>query len=887
MANSTIPNLVAVTVPALTDLFGVRQSGDTRDKKLSSAQLKTLIGGVSITGTPANLQVAFWNPDGTAITGNVGLTFDTAALRNLAAGGAIRGGLSNAGGIRNVAASSTVPTLIPRFDDLVTGIGAGALRNLSVILDGDFGTTWQHSTAADNSIRQFHRITTGVTANTTQTQGNGLINGGRFTEVTTVANVDDVITLHNAGGASFLITIMNSGANRLQIFPPVGDTILGNALNASVTLDVNKSMTFYTVDASNWMIVSEPGAGASFPLRGPDGSGAAPTYSFTNDTAVGIYLASSSNLGVKGGGSEWIFQTNRFSGSADGAWMAQGTPAASTALFGPSILDLNTGIGLAAADSLTLVAGGVEGLRVTEAAAAITVQVPGTIQTSNAAGPQMVDEAASINNPTFIPDRADPDTGIGTNGGDTLSLICGGRDILQLKTDGGNQNQLLAGEIGTAILPTYSWFGDTGTGFFKPSAGNVGFATGGSEIWRMSSVVIGALISGGPAFRNEVASVTNPNILPNNADADSGIGQNAVDELSLIAGGFELLRISELGNAFLLSGTDPALDGGDLGLTAGDSGVGATGDGGAVNIEAGASVATAGDGGAVDVKGGAGFFTGKGGTIHHEVGSGGAAGPGTSGDYFVNTTVGLTAAAGLQVPIPGLVSIYGVGRSGAGPAGNLELWGGYASGAGAGSDGGDLLLFGGGQGGGAGAGGNAHLYGGESDTTPGFAELEGGTATVGGPGGAAHVRGGPGFGTNQDGGVTSLIAGAGSAGGGSGGSAFMRGGAGGSGAGSGLGGGAVISGGASLATDGGGGLVSLDGGVGTGTGDGGSISISGGIAGGTGVDGNITLTTSEALALAGTEIGFYATTPIALQTGVAVTIGAVHAALVALGLITA
>ncbi|MEK0325291.1 MAG: hypothetical protein QQN63_06265 [Nitrosopumilus sp.] len=37
----------------------------------------------------------------------------------------------------------------------------------------------------------------------------------------------------------------------------------------------------------------------------------------------------------------------------------------------------------------------------------------------------------------------------------------------------------------------------------------------------------------------------------------------------------------------------------------------------------------------------------------------------------------------------------------------------------------------------------------------------------------------------------------------------------------------------------------------------------------------------------GTNAGFYSTTPIAQQTGVAVTAGGVHAALVALGLITA
>lgn len=52
MANSTIPGLVAVATPALTDLHNVRQSGDTRDKKATSQQLRDLL--FSNTGLSAN-----------------------------------------------------------------------------------------------------------------------------------------------------------------------------------------------------------------------------------------------------------------------------------------------------------------------------------------------------------------------------------------------------------------------------------------------------------------------------------------------------------------------------------------------------------------------------------------------------------------------------------------------------------------------------------------------------------------------------------------------------------------------------------------------------------------------------------------------------------------
>lgn len=44
MANSTKPGLVAVITAALTDLFSVRQSGDTRDKKLTASQLAAFVG---------------------------------------------------------------------------------------------------------------------------------------------------------------------------------------------------------------------------------------------------------------------------------------------------------------------------------------------------------------------------------------------------------------------------------------------------------------------------------------------------------------------------------------------------------------------------------------------------------------------------------------------------------------------------------------------------------------------------------------------------------------------------------------------------------------------------------------------------------------------------
>ena len=82
-----------------------------------------------------------------------------------------------------------------------------------------------------------------------------------------------------------------------------------------------------------------------------------------------------------------------------------------------------------------------------------------------------------------------------------------------------------------------------------------------------------------------------------------------------------------------------------------------------------------------------------------------------------------------------------------------------------------------------------------------------------------------------------------------------------------------------------GGQINITGGAGAsgsaGDADGGAVVLRGGAAAGTGDNGGIDVGGASDL------LGFLGTTPIALQTGVAVTDAAIHAALVALGLITA
>jgi len=82
MADQRVTELVAVVTPATTDIFAVRQAGDTRDKKETIQQIIDLIpagGDVFKVGTPVNNQIGIWTGDGT-IEGVAGLTYDGAAF---------------------------------------------------------------------------------------------------------------------------------------------------------------------------------------------------------------------------------------------------------------------------------------------------------------------------------------------------------------------------------------------------------------------------------------------------------------------------------------------------------------------------------------------------------------------------------------------------------------------------------------------------------------------------------------------------------------------------------------------------------------------------------------------------------------------------------------
>lgn len=120
----------------------------------------------------------------------------------------------------------------------------------------------------------------------------------------------------------------------------------------------------------------------------------------------------------------------------------------------------------------------------------------GNITANTATGPAVLDEAATSTNPTLVPNRADDDTGIGWST-DQIDLIVNGSRVLDIKA-----------------TDIYNYAG--------ASISNNGSITANN--------------AAGPAILNEAATATNPTLIPNRAEYDTGIGWQS-DDIYLVLGG--------------------------------------------------------------------------------------------------------------------------------------------------------------------------------------------------------------------------------------------------------------------------------------------------------------------------------------------------------------
>jgi len=148
----------------------------------------------------------------------------------------------------------------------------------------------------------------------------------------------------------------------------------------------------------------------------------------------------------------------------------------------------------------------------------------------------------------------------GFSGGPNLEIyngILGGNINIYAFNDAGAAQTLITLDPDTqsVILPTSNdaasptlAFGSLSTGFYESSAGVIGITVAGTQRFRINSNYFEGVSASQASMYRNTPSATVPGFTFN-ADYDTGIGSNAADQLSLIAGGVEMLRLVETGVA--------------------------------------------------------------------------------------------------------------------------------------------------------------------------------------------------------------------------------------------------------------------------------------------------------------------------------------------------
>ena len=223
----------------------------------------------------------------------------------------------------------------------------------------------------------------------------------------------------NEGGVSKRMSVtqilgLASGGDVFKVGTPVNNEV--GVWTGDGTLEGESGLTFLGGELKSSKML--PGLGVE----------AAPSLAFQGDTSTGIFRPFSSQIGFSLGGTEgWRMLATVFNGKSGGvnrgASLLNVAPSAIIPTVVPSGLDFDTGIGTSGANVLSLIAGATE---------IASLDSGGMKVGTGASNAEILLSGASTTNPNIIPLQTDPDTGIGGDGADVLSLIAGGQAGLRL-----------------------------------------------------------------------------------------------------------------------------------------------------------------------------------------------------------------------------------------------------------------------------------------------------------------------------------------------------------------------------------------------------------------------------------------------------------------------
>lgn len=140
---------------------------------------------------------------------------------------------------------------------LALGVGAWTQNSTEIWLKGPvyLGSAKTQLSSADGAVSfsVSTSLTTSITAFATGGQTNATQLSSDYNIITTCATAGDSVKLP-AAASGREITVFNSGAAALAVFPGSGDTINSGSANASVTVPVSGVAVFRGLSASAWKV---------------------------------------------------------------------------------------------------------------------------------------------------------------------------------------------------------------------------------------------------------------------------------------------------------------------------------------------------------------------------------------------------------------------------------------------------------------------------------------------------------------------------------------------------------------------------------------------------------------------------------------------------------
>ena len=573
MVDKTIPDLDAVATPVITDISNVRQVADTEDRRITRAQQRQLLVGEQLDGTN-----------------------------------------SQSGAVLNVAATSQVPTIVPSKADPDTGLGRSDPDALALISGGALA---MRLSLLNAGVIQGPAADTSVTAFATGGQGGAtpLINS--YSVVDVCAAEGDSVLLPAVFVVNSLMYVKNDGAEACDVFPASGDD-LGEGGDVALSVLPGLSATFIaTIANSTWtQLIVAP---AAMPLLvetiTADNVSQTQASGTTFSSRLVTVISANDNDSIT---LPSVFAVNSI---VEINMPDDDDDDATCAVFPASGDDLGEGVDTAFTlrphENVMFRATTADSVWARVSRGASSVSPWGSLD-----GGGVRDVTSEINEPTLNPRASQPGDGIGSDNPGVIGIICNnvegiiyvnnGTGVIRSEPNRGKAITAFAtGGQGSAVelLETYNVVTVVGTAgdsvrlpttfferaviwvsnadateamdLFPASGGDLGqglnaalsipagesayFINAGSTTWRQLTFVPKRLlgsVSTGPEILDQTPTSSDPNIRPNQADVNSGIGSRSADEISIITGGVEAVRWVEL-NGGVLQGLKAG-----LGLTA-------------------------------------------------------------------------------------------------------------------------------------------------------------------------------------------------------------------------------------------------------------------------------------------------------------------------------